>query len=109
VRKTDKDYRKLSKLLPEIVNRFPEHSDCGFFISCADFENKGGKGSRARLGKALLPLAPHPSRRVIGSPGQRSRGSQRDMLLRVPGGEEPRFERASRVRNLFVAANSGIP
>lgn len=57
VRKTDPDYRQLRKLLPELVDRYPAHSDCGFFLSCSDLTTRSG----AALVRGLAKL-PFPSR-----------------------------------------------
>jgi SMI1 / KNR4 family (SUKH-1) len=55
VRKTDPEYVRLSKLLPETVDRYPQHSDCGYFLSCSDFDGKAGKALRRSLGKLPFP------------------------------------------------------
>jgi len=55
VRKNDTDYKRLSKLLPELVDRHPEHADCGYFLSSTSFEGKAGKAMVRRLAK--LPFA----------------------------------------------------
>jgi hypothetical protein len=43
VRTSDPDYKKLRRTLSEEVDRYPEHPDCGFFLSCTDFKSKAGK------------------------------------------------------------------
>jgi hypothetical protein len=55
VRKTDAEYEKLHELYPEWVDRHPEHPDCGYFLSCTDFEGTAGKAIVRGLGK--LPFA----------------------------------------------------
>jgi hypothetical protein len=55
VRKSDSEYRALRKRLPQLVDRFPEHADCGYVLGCTSFESRGG---RALLrGLARLPFA----------------------------------------------------
>jgi hypothetical protein len=55
VRKTHANYTKLSKTMPEMVDRHPDHADCGSFLECSDFDSPAGR----RLVRALdrLPFA----------------------------------------------------
>jgi hypothetical protein len=48
VRKRDPEFEVLSGLLPDVVARYPEHADCGYFLNCqsecgADFESDAGR------------------------------------------------------------------
>lgn len=55
VRASHEEYHVLRQRLPERVDRFPDHPDCGYVLSCTSFESKGG---RALLrGLAKLPFA----------------------------------------------------
>ncbi len=56
VRKNDREYQKLAKLRPAMVDRIPEHADCGYFLSCTDFESKAGKAISKKLEKLAFPL-----------------------------------------------------
>lgn len=55
VRKGHPEYKKLGKLFPELVDRYPEHADCGFFLSCTHFESHAGKAILEGL--ARLPFS----------------------------------------------------
>lgn len=55
VRRDHAEYESLSKLLPEVVDRHPEHTDCGFFLICTNFQSAQGKRIAARL--TSLPFA----------------------------------------------------
>jgi hypothetical protein len=55
VRKTEQEYKKLGKLLPELVDRHPEHADCGYFLTCTEPESKGGKSLARGLAKLPFP------------------------------------------------------
>jgi len=57
VRTSDKEFGELSKLLPESVDRHPEHADCGFFLSCTNFKSEAGEV----ITRALATL-PFPTR-----------------------------------------------
>lgn len=58
VRKTHADSEKLSKLLPEMVDRHPDHADCGFLLECGDFASPAGRRLVRALGR--LPFASRP-------------------------------------------------
>lgn len=55
VRTSDKEYPTLSLLLPELVDRYPEEADCGYFLSCSDLETDPGRALVASLDR--LPFA----------------------------------------------------
>lgn len=55
VRKSDHEYAKLRKLLPKLVDRYPEHPDCGYVLGCTSFESRGGRALVRGLAK--LPFA----------------------------------------------------
>jgi hypothetical protein len=57
VRRSDEDYPTLSLLLPELVDRYPEHADCGSFLSCTDFGSEAGQA----IVRGLMEL-PFPTR-----------------------------------------------
>lgn len=43
VRKGDRRYKEVRDLMPELVDRFPEHADCGWFLTLSDPETKAAK------------------------------------------------------------------
>jgi hypothetical protein len=59
VRKSDSEHAVLSRMLPEWVHRFPEHHDCGFFLSCSDKDEAREAFAR------LLTKLPFATRTVV--------------------------------------------
>lgn len=59
VRKGERNHAKLSKLMPELVDRHPEHADCAWFLTCNALDGRAGK----KLVASLAEL-PFPNRRV---------------------------------------------
>jgi hypothetical protein len=51
VRKDDPEYKVLREQLTELVDRYPEHSDCGYFLSCSDFDSRAGRAITRSLAK----------------------------------------------------------
>jgi hypothetical protein len=41
--------------MPEWVDRYPEHADCGFFLSCSNFDSRAGKTVVRGLAKLPFP------------------------------------------------------
>ena len=58
VRKNDEDDAKLGKLLPELVDRYPAHQDCGFLLSSTDPESKPALRLLKSLSKLPVPVRP---------------------------------------------------
>jgi SMI1/KNR4 family protein SUKH-1 len=52
IRTDDTEYKKLRKRMREIVDRYPQHPDCGYLLSCKSFETAAGR----RLVRALAKL-----------------------------------------------------
>jgi hypothetical protein len=51
VRRGEKDYAKLRRRMPEIVERYPEHAECGYFLELSDPTSKAARAVIARLAK----------------------------------------------------------
>lgn len=60
VRDTDPEYDELRRLLPEIVDRYPEHRDCAYFLTCSTFATS----AESAIAQAVAKLG-YPVRRVL--------------------------------------------
>jgi len=55
VREDDPEYKALREQFTELVDRYPEHSDCGYFLSSSDSDSRAAHAIARRLTK--LPFA----------------------------------------------------
>jgi hypothetical protein len=63
VRKGEPEAETLSRLLPDLVDRYPEHADCGYFLDCwsgcgTDFQSEVGRAIVQNLAKLPFPSRP---------------------------------------------------
>jgi hypothetical protein len=60
VRPNHERYDQLKALLPELVDRYPEHADCGYILSCSAWDSPAGRRLVRGLAKLSFPSRPIP-------------------------------------------------